>query len=308
MNKKISAKTKNLLEQSLFDLMKEANQLRRRFCGDEVDLCSILNAKSGLCHEDCKFCAQSRFHKTKVAVYSLKDKDEIVAAALTAQSIGAKRFGIVTSGNRLNKKEIELIAQAITEIKKKSDIVVCGSLGALTKESFMILKQAGLSRYHHNIETSPSFYSQIVSTHSFDERIATIRTAKELGLQVCSGGIIGLGESWQDRVDMADILKELEVDSVPLNFLVPIQGTPLAGTVSISCHDALRVISLFRIILEKPVIKIAAGRETVLQDFASMGFMAGANGMLIGGYLTVQGRDVGSDQRFVQQIKQLWNE
>ncbi len=178
----------------------------------------------------------------------------------------------------------------------------------MEKEGLRRLKDAGLRRYHHNIETSRCFYPQIVSTHSFDQRINTIRTAKEAGLEVCSGGIIGMGESWQDRIEMAHLLKELDVDSVPINFLVPIRGTPLESLEPISCADALRTICIFRIILKDKMIKIVAGREIILKDFQGLGFMAGANGMLIGGYLTIKGRETAQDHALVEQIKELWTE
>ena len=169
-----------------------------------------------------------------------------------------------------------------------------------------MLKEAGLVRYHHNIETSPNFYKKIVSTHSFKERIRTIEAAKAVGLEVCSGGIIGMGETWPDRLNMALILKKLGVDSIPLNFLVPIKGTPLEKTKSITVSDAIRTIAIFRIILKDKAIKVAAGRESVLGDFQSLGFMAGANGMLIGGYLTVKGRSIEEDYKLIRQIKEVW--
>ena len=171
-----------------------------------------------------------------------------------------------------------------------------------------MLKEAGLSRYHHNIETSANFYPKIISTHTFEERIDTIRAAKETGLEVCSGGIIGMGEDWQDRIDMAFSLKELDVDSVPINLLVPIKGTPLESIETISCNDAIKAICIFRIILKDKIIKIAAGRETILKDFQGLGFIAGANGMLIGGYLTIKGAGIEQDHELIKEIKRIWKE
>jgi len=298
----------NLLQLPLSELLIQANKTRRKFIGQELELCSILNAKSGSCSEDCKFCAQSHKHKLDVSTYSLKSKDEIIAAAKGAKDIGAKKFGIVTSGNRLTQKELAVIISAIVEINNSIDISVCGSLGALSKSDLESLKQAGISRYHHNIETSENFYPSIVSTHSFKERVDTIKSAKEVGLEVCSGGIVGMGESWQDRFDMAQCLKELKVDSVPINFLVPIKGTPLEAIEPISYEDAIRAICIFRIILKDKIIKIAAGREDRLGDSQSQGFMAGANGMLIGGYLTVKGQKLEQDYKLIEQIKALWKE
>jgi len=297
-----------LLSKPLAELIADANKVRKEQIGSELELCSIINAKSGLCGEDCKFCAQSSHHSTDVDVYSLKEKSEIVGAAKKAKDIGAKKFGIVTSGNRPGSKELAQIGEAISQIREEIGIVVCASLGALKLEDLKLLKDAGLSRYHHNIETSRNFYSQIASTHNYNERVDTVRAAKKVGLEVCSGGILGMGESWQDRIDMANLLKELDVDSVPINLLVPIKGTPFENIEPISCADAIRAICIFRIILKDKVIKIAAGRESVLKDFQAMGFMAGANGMLIGGYLTVKGRDIEADHELVNEITRLWNE
>lgn len=285
-----------------------ANKVRKDSVGSRLELCSIINAKSGLCGEDCKFCAQSFRHRSGIPTYPLKDKIEILEAARRAREMGAEKFGIVTSGNRLTAEEFDIITEAVSEIKNKLDIAICASLGALDKNQLKELKGAGLSRYHHNIETSPRFYPQIVSTHDFEERINTIEAAKSAGLEVCSGGIIGMGEGWQDRIDMASLLKRLDVDSVPLNLLIPIKGTPLESLNPVSCIDAVRTICIFRIILKDKTIKIAAGRESLLKDFQALGFMAGANGMLIGGYLTVKGRDVSEDYRLIEEIKKLWRE
>jgi len=298
----------SLLELPLAELLAAADKARREFTGDRLELCSIVNAKSGLCSEDCKFCVQSQRHSAKVLVYPLKNKEEIVKAAEKARDIGAQKFGIVTSGNRPTDRELETIAQAIAEIRKDVGVRVCASLGALKRSELEALKQAGLSRYHHNIETSPRFYPQITSTHGFQERVDTVKAAKATGLEVCSGGIIGMGEGWRDRIEMAAILKELDVDSVPINILVPIKGTPLETLNTISCADAVKAIAIFRIILKDKIIKIAAGRETVLKDFQAMGFMAGANGMLIGGYLTVKGREIEEDRRLIEEVKRLWKD
>jgi biotin synthase len=297
-----------LLNTQLMELITLANTTRKDFVGPQLDLCNILNAKSGLCSEDCKFCAQSARHKTGIQIYPLKSKNEMVGAAREAKNIGAKRFGIVTSGNRLNEKEFAVIIETIKQIKTEVGIKVCASLGALNKEQLARLKNAGLSRYHHNIETSARFYPEIVSTHKFEERVGTIKAAKQVGLEVCSGGIIGMGESWQDRIDMATILKELDVDSVPINLLMPIKGTALESAESISCSEAIRTICIFRIILKDKTIKIAAGREAILSDFQALAFMAGANGMLIGGYLTIKGRGVERDHQLIKEVEKIWEQ
>jgi len=297
-----------LLKMPLMELIREADLIRKKYLRSDVELCSIVNAKSGLCPEDCKFCAQAARHKTGVGIYPLKSVRQIITTARKAKDNGAKRFGIVTSGNRLQREELDVISNALSRIKNEIKIKTCASLGALDKSQLEKLKDAGLSRYHHNIETSPKFYPRVVSTHSFEDRLATIKNAKKTGLEVCSGGIIGMGESRRDRIDMACILADLAVDSVPINILVPIKNTPLGGIKPLSCGEIMRTIGIFRIILRDKTIKVAAGRESALQDFQAMAFMAGANGMLIGGYLTVKGRSVREDRALVKEIQRIWKE
>lgn len=295
-----------LLELSLPELMSRADKVRQEFAGSKLELCNILNAKSGLCNQDCKFCAQSVRHQTGAPVYPFKAKEEILEAAKRAKDIGAERFDIVTSGETLSRDELDKACDAIAEVTSKIGIKMCASLGSLDEEAFISLRQAGLSRYHHNIETSPGYFPRIVTTHTFQDRIRTIKAAKRAGLEVCSGGIIGMGETLEDRVEMAICLKELDVDSVPINVLVPIKGTPLETQGTLSCHEAIRTIAIFRIILKDKIIKIAAGRESVFKDFQVMAFMAGANGMLIGGYLTIKGRQVSEDRKLIEEIEKLW--
>jgi biotin synthase len=307
----IKDSTETFLNTSLKELISRANEVRKQFIGNKLELCSILNARSGLCPEDCKFCAQSARHHTDISVYPLKEKNEIVEAAQKAKAIGAERFDIVTSGNRLSNREIDVISQAISEITSRIGIAMCASLGALEKSQLHLLKEVGLSRYHHNIETSRRFYPHIVSTHTFDERINTINSAKQVGLEVCSGGIIGMGETWQDRIDMACTLKDLDVDSIPLNILIPIKGTPLESVTPLSADDALRTICIFRIILKNKIIKIAAGREATFKNSQLKAFTAGANGMLIGGYLTpltIKGVNLDADYALIEKIKKVWIE
>jgi len=303
MEKKDIAK---LLELPLAELIARADKIRKRFAGNRVELCNILNAKSGLCPEDCKFCAQSARHKTGAQVYPLKSKAQMLEAAREAKKIGAERFDIVTSGDKLSGEDFGVIVDAIKEITEEVKIKTCASLGSMGDRDLSLLKEAGLSRYHHNLETSPRFFTKIVSTHTFEDRLKTIKAAKQVGLEVCSGGIIGMGETMDDRIQMALILKELKVDSVPLNILVPIPGTPLGDNTVLSCEEVIRTIAIFRIILKDKIIKIAAGRESIFKDFQALGFMAGANGMLIGGYLTIKGRSVEEDRKLVDQVEKIW--
>ncbi len=302
------ADAERLLRLSLPELILSAHRARKEFLGDRFELCGITNAKSGLCAEDCKFCAQSARHATGAAVYPLKTKAQMVDEAKAARDGGAERFGIVTSGRGLDDKEVAVIAGAAEEIRRKVGIKVCASLGVLSAGQLACLKAAGVTRYHHNLETSPRHFPNVVTTHGIQERIETVRAARAAGLEVCSGGIIGLGEDWQDRIELALLLKELDVDSVPINVLVPIKGTPLAAREPLSPVDAIRTICLFRLILPEKTIRLAAGRETVLGDFQALAFLAGANGMLIGGYLTVRGREIGRDLKLVEEVKRMWGE
>jgi len=297
---------KAFLDLPLAQLISKANSIREEFVGSRLELCSIMNAKSGQCAQDCKFCAQSSRHKTGIKSYRLKSKREMLEAARRAKDIGAERFDIVTSGDRLSGEELKLIAEAISEISNKVGIKICASLGSMDQESLRLLKAAGLGRYHHNIETSRNYFPEIVSTHTFQSRVNTIRAAKAAGLEVCSGGIIGMGETLNDRIEMAMVLEGLDVDSVPINILVPIKGTSLENQNQLSAQEAIRTIALFRIILKDKIIKVAAGRESVLKDLQGLAFISGANGMLIGGYLTIKGRGIEEDKLLIREIEKLW--
>lgn len=295
-----------LLKLPLLELISLANRTRAENFGSNFELCGIINAKSGLCSQDCKFCAQSVHYQTNALTYQLLTEEAILAAAQNAEAVGAERFGIVTGGHSVNQAELSKLAQMISVIKKNTNLKVCASLGILGKDDLSLLKQAGLSRYHHNLETSAAFFPQICSTHDFKDRIKTVRNAQQAGLEVCSGGIIGLGEDWKDRIEMAITLKELAVTAVPLNILVPIEGTPLESAAPLSPVEIIRTIAIFRIILKDQVIKVVAGREKMLKDFQGLAFMAGANGMFTGGYLTINGREVEEDQKLVKAILKAW--
>lgn len=269
--------------------------------------CSIINAKSGKCSEDCRYCAQSTHYQTEAPIYPLKATEEIVAAAEAAKAAGATRFSLVTSGRGLSAAEVEEVAARIAAVRQRVEIRLCGSFGILDRHALARLKAAGMSRYHHNLETSERFFPRVTTTHSFADRVATIRAAREAGLEVCAGGIFGLGESEADRIAMALSLRELAVDSVPLNFLIPLPGTPLAGAAPLAVREIVRSIAIFRLLLPTVCIRLAGGREVVLEDFLAAAFLAGADGMMIGGYLTQQGRSVEADHRFAREMKKLWS-
>lgn len=291
----------------LAELMRQALATKLAHRGRSFSLCSIINAKSGKCSEDCHFCAQSAHYHTEAPVYPLLDKEQILNAAREAEKTGASRFSLVTSGRGLASEDLFRVLEIIRAIRKDVGIKVCASLGILGETELGLLKEAGLSRYHHNLETSREFFPRICTTHSFADRIATIRAAQAVGLSVCSGGIFGLGESEADRLSMAMSLVECGIDSVPINVLIPLPGTPCAELPPLGIAEILRAISIYRLILPKAAIRLAAGRESALADFLSSAFMAGADGMMIGGYLTQRGRSPEADLRFSKNIQQLWS-
>jgi biotin synthase len=283
----------------IFDLFASANKIRQHFKGNIIGLCSIANAKSGACPEDCSFCAQSSGSKAEIEVYPLLSKEIVIQKAMEMKDSAIKRFSIVTSGRKVSRKNLTEIAEMISEISKLG-ILPCASLGLLNAEELLMLKSAGLDRYHHNLETSKGFFPRICSTHTFTDKIRTIEAAKFAGLSVCSGGIFGMGETWQDRIDMAFSLKELDIDSVPINFLIPVEGTPLAHRKRLHPFDALKIVSLYRFILPRKEIRICGGRIQILGEFNSMLFLAGADGMISGNYLTTQGRNPEDDLRLIK--------
>jgi biotin synthase len=279
-----------------------ACRIRDHYIGRGIGLCAIVNAKSGRCPEDCAFCAQSAHHQTEIEAYPLMGPDEILLKAQEAKAMGARRFAIVTSGKALSAKELDDAVQAIRLIKEEAGLIPCASLGMITKEAALLLKQAGLNRFHHNLETARSFFPRICTTHAYEEDLDTLRRAKEAGLQVCSGGIFGLGESPEQRLELAYTLKEQSVDSVALNFLDPIPGTPLEKAAPLAPLEHLRFVALFRFILPDKDIRICGGREYGLRDLHPLVFWAGASGIMIGNYLTTRGRDHQADLQMIQDL------
>jgi biotin synthase len=283
-----------LPEEASIDLLFFANKIMKHF-KDEIIICSIINAKSGLCSEDCAFCSQSAHHKTKVNTYPLLPSEEIVGRALDMKNAGATRFSMVTSGLMLTNDELQTVCGTAEAIGREAKITVCGSLGMLDSSRAARLKEGGISVYHHNLETARSHFDNICTTHSYDEDIQTVKIAKAAGMRVCSGGILGLGETWEQRLELAFTLRDLDVDGIPLNFLNPISGTRMENMPLLSPMEALKSIALFRLINPSKDILICGGREVTLRDFQSWIFLAGANGLMIGNYLTTQGRNIQMD-------------
>ncbi len=287
-----------------YDLFHWANRIRLERLGPQVSTCSIISARTGKCSEDCRFCAQSSHFNTDVQT-SIADKDQIVEAAKTAIDNGVDKFGIVTSGKRLTEDDIEQLGPVIGEIQRTGQIGCCSSLGCISPEQAARLYELGIHHYNHNLETSRRYFSKIVTTHSYDDRIGTINAVKGAGMEVCAGGIIGLGEGLEDRVDLAITLRELAVDCVPINFLNPIEGTPLAGAEPVSPMTALQTIAMFRFVLPDKHIKVAGGRENCLRDMQSWMFYAGASSTMIGNYLTTTGRDARQDRQMLKDLEVL---
>ncbi len=272
------------------------------FNGNEIDLCSLLNAKSGRCSEDCAFCAQSAHYKTEAPIYPLMNTDQMVREAKEAQKGKAGRFCLISSGRQLNDEEFEVILNALDRIRRETTLDLDCSLGTLSKERAESLKKVGVTRYNHNVETAESHFPQICSTHSFRDRVKTIEVLKEQGFSICCGGIIGLGESPQQRLELAFSLRQLGIDCIPFNILNPRPGTPLEHSESIPPMEIIKTISLFRLVLPKGTIKIAGGREANLRDLQSLALLAGANGLIVGNYLTTPGRNAEDDFRMIKDL------
>lgn len=287
----------------LMDLYACANKIRERFHGNKVDLCSVINAKSGDCAEDCRFCAQSVKHDALIEEYPLMEKAEILRVAENALENGAKRFCVSTSGKKLSPAEVDSICETVLTLKSSLPIYCCATLGELSTEHLSALKEAGLDRYHHNIETSRNHFPNICTTHSYEVRLRTIFNAKEAGLSLCVGFIVGMGENKSDWIDMVmSVVGDIDADSIPINFLMPIQGTPMEEQESIKPGDALKFIALTRFLNPDKEIRVCGGRLAALQDLHSFIFFAGADGMMIGNYLTRIGRDPKKDLTMINHL------
>lgn len=295
-------------EENILLLCAAADQVRQACCGNIVDLCSIVNIKSGNCSENCGFCSQSVHHPGNDSpVYGLKSKEEILEQAKAAQAAGAKRFCLVSQGrgikyNSPKSTEFENILETVRQIIVETDIKPCCALGEVTAEQAQALKEAGVTRYNHNLEASENFYSQIVTTHTWQDRVETVKNLKAAGIQACTGGIIGMGESWEDRVDLALALRELQVESVPINLLNPRAGTPLGDRTKLDPMEALKAIAIFRMILPEQILRYAGGREAVMGELQAMGLKAGINAMLIGHYLTTMGQPPQQDHAMLEKL------
>lgn len=291
-----------LLSSDLTELCQCSDQIRRSLCGNDFELCAIINGKSGKCSEDCKFCAQSCRYETDAEIFGFIPAEDMAIEAKYVFSHGVERFSVVTAGRRLDGRDFSRSLEAFRAVRDKCGIELCASHGLLDEEQFRSLKSAGVSRYHCNIETSRRNFPNICTTHTFDEKIECIKSAQKSGLDVCSGGIIGMGENWADRIDMAFTLSELGIRSVPINILSPIKGTPLGETETLSYDEILRTIAIFRFILPKAAIRLAGGRRS-LPDGGRRAFLSGANAAITGDMLTTSGNVIDSDMKMLEELK-----
>lgn len=290
-----------LLEYDMEILLDCANDIRNYFLGDNFDLCSIVNGKSGKCSEDCKFCAQSSYHKTDIEVYPLKEIEEFVEDAKYHKDKGVQRYSIVTSGKRLSKYDIEKVAKSYKAIKEEVKIKTCASHGLLDEDDMKKLKIAGVERYHNNLETSRKYFENICTTHTYDEKIKTIKAAQNAGIEVCSGGIFGLGETEEDRIDMAIELRDLGIKSIPLNVLNYIEGTTISNVNPITEEEFLKSLAIFRFINPTSQIRLAGGRN-LLTQYGILAFQGGANATITGDLLTTCGNGIDEDVKMIKSL------
>ena len=291
----------DLYGQPLPSLCESADRIRKEFCGNRFDICTIINGKSGRCSENCRFCAQSAYYHTPASEYPLLSAEEILAQAKENYEKGILRYSIVTSGKCLSDQEVDKMCEVIRRIRKEVGISVCVSFGLLDEEQFCKLKAAGVTRVHNNLETSSRNFPNVCTTHTFEDKVRTIRAAQAAGLSVCSGGIIGMGETVEDRIDMAFTLRELGIRSVPVNLLNPISGTPYEDCQILTEEDMRRTVAVYRFILPSAFIRLAGGRG-LLADKGKGCFQSGANASISGDMLTTAGITVEADMQLLREL------
>jgi biotin synthase len=291
-----------LATDDVMTLADSANTITRKFNGDVVDVEALINAKSGRCPEDCSFCAQSTFYETGVNKYPLLPTEQIVENARMAKEGGATSFCLVCAYRSPPEKDFEQICDTITAVKKEIGTEVNVSLGFMTPERARRLKALGVKRYNHNLEAAESYFQKICTTHDFSDRMNTARIVKEAGLELCCGGILGMGETERQRIELAFSIASLNPDEVPMNILIGREGTPMEGMGTIDPVDAIKAIAVWRFIMPKTILKIAGGREVHLKDKERLALKAGANGIITGGYLTTGGNQPNKDIAMIKEI------
>jgi len=288
-------------DESLLDLLAAVYRVRRHYFGNQVQLYFLMNAKSGLCPEDCTYCSQSKISTAEIPKYNLLSRDKLLEGARLAAQRDAKTYCIVISARGPTDREMQAVTAIVPEIKQRYDLKICACLGLLTPEQASQLKQCGVDRVNHNLNTSEACYSDICTTHTYHDRVATLEAVRDAGMEMCSGGIVGMGEQPHDLVDMAVALRDLGVQSIPVNFLNPIDGTPLAGKSDLNPRTCLKVLSMFRFVNPDREIRIAGGRELHLGSMQALGFYP-ANSMFVGDYLTTEGQAADDDYRMIRDL------
>jgi biotin synthase len=284
------------------DLVALAHRVRLEYCGDAVELESLVNAKSGACPEDCAFCSQSARFATDADVYPFLDLDDVLDAARSTKRAGATQFCVVVAVRGPEERLLRKVIEAVDAVHRETGLEVACSLGLLTEEQARRLADAGVRRYNHNLETCRAVFPRICTTHTYDERVATARLATDAGMELCSGGILGMGETLDERVDFAFELAELAPCEVPINLLDPRPGTPLGDQPLLSPREALQAIALFRLVMPSAWLRLAGGRERVLGELQAMGLLAGANALIVGNYLTTLGRQPEEDLALLEAL------
>lgn len=286
----------------LSELQEAANEIRETMCGNGFDICTIINGKCGRCSEDCKYCAQSaHYHTACTETYPLLSTEEILEGARYNAERGVLRYSIVTSGKRLSEREVDQVCESIRRIKEETSIEVCVSFGLLDESQFRKIKAAGASRVHCNLESSARYFPEVCTTHTYEEKIETLKAARRAGLSVCSGGIMGLGETMEDRIDMVLTARELGVKSIPVNLLNPIPGTPYENNQPLTNEDACRCVAVFRFLIPDASIRLAGGRGLV-GDKGEACFKSGANAAISGDMLTTAGITVETDMELIKDL------
>ena len=288
-------------DDELLDLLSAVYRVRRRWFNNEVQLYFLMNAKSGLCPEDCSYCSQSKVSGAEIPRYNILSRDKLMDGARIAAERKARTYCIVISARGPNEREMRAVTTIVPEIKEKYNLKICACLGLLTPDQAQQLKECGVDRVNHNLNTSDTFYSEICTTHTFADRLATLRSVREAGMEMCSGGIIGMGERRQDVVDLAITLRDLGVQSIPVNFLNPVDGTPLAGRSDLNPRYCLKVLAMFRLVNPDREIRIAGGRELHLGSLQALALYA-ANSVFVGDYLTTKGQPAEADYQMIRDL------
>lgn len=288
-------------DEDLLDLLAAAYRIRHRYFGKTVQLYFLMNAKSGLCPEDCSYCSQSKVSEAEIPKYNILSREKLLDGARVAAERNSKTYCIVISARGPNEREMQAVETIVPEIKAKYDLQICACLGLLTPDQAERLKAAGIDKVNHNLNTSENYYGQICTTHTYQDRLDTLKAVRAAGIELCSGGIIGMGEQDEDVVRMALQLRELKTESIPLNFLNPIDGTPLAGPTPLTPRYCLKALAMFRFVNPKSELRIAGGRELHLGSLQALGLYA-ANSLFVGDYLTTKGQAADADYKMIEEL------